>query len=340
MKQQLKKRSKMSMASLRMKLRDTRYQFGMALLVLALVAPAVISNEYVLDMLVLSLLWGTLGVAWHILGGYAGQPALGHAGFFGIGAYAAGLLFVRLGISPWIGLVVGALLAGLFGAMIAALTFRLRGPFFILSTVAFNEVIRIVAVYWRDLTEGTVGLAIPFRPSLANLTFEGKTAYVYTAAAMLLGVYLISLWIQDSKLGYYLVAGGVDDDAARALGVNTFRAKVTATFISAALSAVAGTFYAQYILLCTPDSVFSVFLSAQAAMVSIVGGLVTPIGPIVGSLLLTPLGNLLRGWLGAAVSGLHTVIFSAILILVLLFVPEGLAPTFGRLLRRVVGRKE
>lgn len=325
----------------------TRLRAILVLLGILALLPVLTSNEYHLDIVVQIFMWGAAATAWNILGGYAGQFSLGHAAFFGIGAYTSSLLFLTFGLSPWLGMLAGAAIAGLFALVIGYLSIRLRGPFFTLSTIAMAEVLQIWAVHWRAVTGGSEGISLPFAAGALDFTFESKRAYAYVALAFLALALGACYLIQRTRVGYYLVAIREEEDAARALGVPVLRMKLLAAVTSAALTALVGTYYAQYVLWIEPAHTFSLDLSIQLALMVIIGGLGTLFGPVIGASLMIPLNMFLRAWLGSAVSGLYLVIYGLVLVLVVLFAPQGLVVEgrrlFGgtvaaRLLRRRVAR--
>jgi len=285
--------------------------------------PLFVRNNFYIHNLIMIFFWATLTASWNIIGGIAGQISLGHAAFFGIGAYTSTILYLKMGVSPWIGLLCGGLLAMVVASGISYPCFRLRGPFFTLATIAFGEVVSILASYFRELTGGAVGLLIPFKPSFWNLMFREKIWYYYIMLVLLLLVIFITYKIATSKMGYYLLSLREDEEAARAIGINTAKYKLYAVMVSAFFAGVAGVFYAQYILFIEPRTVFSAELSTQFALMSIIGGLGTVVGPILGAFILTPLGEFLRAWLGGSYSGLHIAIYGLILIIVVLMMPEG-----------------
>jgi branched-chain amino acid transport system permease protein len=286
------------------------------------------------------LFYAAVSSAWNIVGGFAGQLSLGHAAFFGIGAYTSTLLFIDLGVSPWIGMLVGATLATIVGGAIGYPSFRLRGPFFTLVTIAFAEVLRILTIYFHDFTRGSIGISVPFRPAAANFIFRQFSIYACVAAAFLAIAVLVSLWIQHSRLGYYLAAIREDEDAAQALGIDTARYKLAAVLISAFLTSLAGTFYAQYIFYIEPFQTFSLDFSVLLAMMAIIGGIGTVWGPVAGAFLVTPLQEILQAKLGGALQGLHLVIYGTVLILVVILLPQGIVPTLGAWGKRALGRRE
>lgn len=297
-----------------------------AVAALALAGP-LLASPYVVHVLILVLFFAFLGAAWNILGGYAGQFSFGHAGFFGIGAYTSTLLLTRVGVSPWIGLPAGGLLAAAFGCGAGSLAFRygLRGPYFALVTLAFAEMLRLVAVNWPAVG-GPMGILIPLPrggDALGRLQFREKLPYYYLILA-LLGV---ALWltrrIERSRLGYALLAIRENEDAAEASGVDTRGAKLWAMGISAFLTALGGSFYAQYFSFIDPTLTFGVSVSVEILLRPIVGGPGTVLGPLVGSLVLTPLSELTRGLIRGR-PGVDVMVYGAILVLVISFLPRGL----------------
>jgi len=286
------------------------------------------------DVAVLTFLWAGLALAWNIAGGYAGLISFGHAAFFGIGAYTSTILFVRAGITPWIGIWCGAVLTGAFGASLALICARLRGPFLILSTLAAAEVVRIGALNWASLTGGPEGLSIPPITGLVNMVFASKATYVAMMLLFLLGAYAITKFLEGSRYGYYLFSVRDDADAASAAGVNPLAVRTAAMALSAALTGIGGSLFAQYFLYLDPTFIISPELSFQFALLAAVGGLGTAIGPVLGSFLITPMSELLRSYLGNQVAGLHLVIYSALLIVVMLYFPGGIAGALTRLASR------
>ncbi len=295
--------------------------------------PLVYRGAYFLDIAIMVLLWASMAGAWNIIGGYAGQLSLGHAGFIGLGAYTSSLLLIRLHITPWLGMLVGAAIAGIVGMLLSVVCFRLKGPFFCLVTIAFGEVLRILAINVRSITEGAEGIAIPFKPSVANLMFQGKVPYYYLALALTFLVLGLCLVIERSKFGYRLAASRLEEDAALSIGIHVVRVRVMAMGISAALAALCGSFYCQYILFLEPDSVFSLSFSIQPALIAIVGGVGSAIGPLLGSVIIIPMEHLLRGYLGDAYGPLYIVIYGTLVAVVVLFLPYGLLQMLSNLLK-------
>src|SRR5580692_1663204 len=286
------------------------------------------------DVVVLSFLFAGLALAWNIAGGCAGLISFGHAAFFGIGAYTSTILFQSYNITPWFGIFAGAGAAALAGAVLSLICARLKGPFFILSSLAFAEVVRIVALNWSSVTGGAEGLSIPPVPDLANMVLGSKPAYETLTLIYLILAYAIMRWLEASRFGFYLFAVRDNDEAAAAAGINPLMVRSSAMALSAALTGVGGTIFAQYFLYLDPTYVISPELSFQFALLPAVGGLGTAIGPVLGSFLITPLSELLRSYLGSSAVGLHLVIYSFGLIVVMLYFPAGLAGALDKLTRR------
>jgi branched-chain amino acid transport system permease protein len=311
--------------------RRTYLFFFLAVLIFA-IAPIFIENDFYLDGFILIFIWGAFAGAWNIISGHAGMVSLGHNAFFGIGAYTSTLLLLRFGLTPWIGMLIGGILASSVGLLIGIICFRLRSHYFALATLAFGQVMSIVAMNWISITNGAEGLALPIKPSLYNMAFASKLPYLYIGLLLLLAVIGISYAIEHSKLGYYLTAFRENEEAARALGVKTGRVRLTAMVISSFLAAIIGTFYAQYLVFIDPTSVIRIQISVQVALFAIVGGIGTTLGPTIGALIFIPMTIALRAKLGTSLPGLHLVIYGAILIIVLLYMPKGI---FGTLKEKV-----
>ena len=294
---------------------------------LAGLAPLVVRDAFLLDGLVLILMWGAAAAAWNVAGGYAGQISLGHSAFFGLGAYGAALLGTRWGISPWIGLVVGAVIATAAGIVIGFLSNRLRGPYFVLATIALSQVLLIGASRWRGFTSGSEGIPVPFRPGFWTLGIADKRIWVWLLLALAIVVYLVQRYLDHSRRGFQLAAVREDEDAALSLGVAARRLKVAAIATSAALTAVTGALWAQYVGFVDPIYVFSVDVSIRFALAAIIGGLGTALGPFLGALLVTTVETYLRaqfGGIGAGFVGIYLIIYGTALIVIVRLAPQGL----------------
>jgi len=305
-------------------------------------APLVVRDAFLLDSLVLILIWGTSAAAWNVAGGYAGQISLGHSAFFGLGAYAAALFGARWDLSPWLGLAVGAVVATAIGLVIGYLSNRLRGPYFVLATIAFSQVLLIVGSRWRGFTAGSEGIPVPFRPGFWTLGIADKRVWVWIVLGLAVLAYLVQLYLERARRGYQLAAVREDEDAALSLGVPARRLKVAAICVSAALTAACGALWAQYIGFVDPFYVFSIDLSVKFALAAIIGGLGTALGPFLGSALVTTVETYLRaqfGGIGAGLVGIYLIVYGCALIVMVRWVPQGLVGWIGdRLRRRAVAR--
>jgi branched-chain amino acid transport system permease protein len=302
------------------------------LFAVAALLPTVVRDSFILDSLILILLWGALSSAWNVAGGYAGQVSLGHAAFFGVGAYAAALTSARYHQSPWLGLLVGVVLSLVAGAAIGFLSNRLKGPYFALSTIAFAEVLKIVASRWRGFTSGSEGVPVPFRPGFWTLGL-GHVQWVYLALVVAIVYYLVQVYLERSRIGYQLAGVREDEDAAEALGIATRRRKVQAVTLSAALTSICGSLWAQYVGFVDPIHVFSIDLSVRFALNTIIGGIGTALGPFLGSILITSLETYLRATFSgmkAGFGGIYLIIYGVVLILVVRWAPEGLTGIAAR----------
>jgi branched-chain amino acid transport system permease protein len=305
--------------------------------IIALIMPVFLRTGFQEDIAVRVLLFAFIGVAWNLMGGYAKQLSLGHAAYFGLGAYTSTLLLIRFGVSPWIGLIAGGIVAMLASLPIGWLCFRLRGPYFAIATIATAQVFMLLFLKFRDFAWGAEGTTIPF---LGNaplmMQFSGKAPYYYIALGLLVLGLIVTYVIERSWMGNYLVAVGEDEDAAEAVGVNAPRVKRDVYLISAFLTALAGTFYVQYIYFIDPNTAFSFNVSVEAALVSIVGGIGTLWGPVLGTVLLEPTSALLQSWLGASHGGVQLTVYALILMAVILWRPAGLLGLITAAYRRIV----
>jgi branched-chain amino acid transport system permease protein len=305
------------------------------LLLIAFGLPLVLRSATYLHIMVLLYFYAYLTTSWNLVGGFAGVLPLGHAAFVGIGAYTSTILSLQYGISPWFGMLVGGGIATIVGILIGLPTFKMRGAYFALATIAFAEGIRVMVEnidYLGPLKiNGPRGLQIPpMNTGFSNFMFADKEPYYYIILVMLIGVMLLTYLISRSKLGYYLNAGGEEPEAAMALGVNVARAKLIAMAMSSFLTALAGTFYAQFSLYIHPKSIISLDLSFEIAFIALIGGRGSIAGPILGALLLRPVSDFSRIYFGATLPGLHLIIFGVVLILVMLYQPRGLQEPLTR----------
>ncbi len=313
-----------------------------ALVIAAAVVPFLFDPKgYGIRILCLALLFASLGQAWNIVAGLANKISLGHAAFFGIGAYTSTLLLIHYGLTPWLGMIAAACLGGVAAFLISLPTMRLRGHYFALATLAFGEVMRVIGNSWGSLTGGPVGLSVPFaQPSFMALQFRDTRSYYWLMLGALVLVTLIFIAVKRSRLGYRLRAIKENEDAAEVIGVDTTTTKIIASVISGMLTAALGTLYAQFQFFFDPDTVFGVApISVRMAMIAIVGGIGTAAGPILGAFFVIPLEEAANQVFSARAAGLSQLVFGVLLIVVILLEPRGFM-AIGPRLKRLFGKGE
>jgi branched-chain amino acid transport system permease protein len=289
-----------------------------------LLLPMALSNDYYLNLLVLTLLYAGLASSWNIVGGIAGQFSLGHTAFFGIGAYTSTILNNYAHVSPWLGMLAGAAISAAMAVLIAWPTFRMRGVFFAMATLAFGETVRILLIYSRKFVQLPYGLSIDFKPSFAGMVFSERWAYAYLCGAYLVVVLAAAFVLSRSYTGFYLRAIRDNEDAADAAGVRVRHYKLLAFVVSALLTSIGGTLMAQYILYIEPGSVFTISFSVDLALMAILGGVGTLAGPVIGAAIALPLREFLVEALGQQGAGMHLVVYGLLLVVIVVLLPEGL----------------
>jgi branched-chain amino acid transport system permease protein len=283
-------------------------------------------STYVMHIVILVLMWSVIGMAWNILGGYTGQVSFGHASFFGVGAYTAGILYHHLGISAWWGLPVSVLVLLALSLLIGFICLRLRGAYFALATLALGEICRVTAENLVQFTQGNLGILIKER------TWTEKTWFFYIILFIAAGSYILIKTVMESKLGYYFVAIREDHDAAESLGIDTTFYKTISLCLSGVLTGLAGVFYMNYMGYIDPSIAFPLYdISIVTVMVVMVGGAATYWGPIIGAVIMVFLAEEIRSipYIGAA----HQTIFGVILILIILYLPNGIVGDFRKLIK-------
>lgn len=296
--------------------------------------PLISSHPVVLHIFIYTFFFAYFALAWAILGVLAGQLSLGHAIFFGIGAYTSVILQIRYGISPWASMFIGGGLAALMGVLLGFPCFRLRGAFYALATLAFTEVLHILAIYFIDFTGGAEGLTVPLvGESLYHFQFLSKVPYYYVMFALLLVMVYVYHRVSNSKLGYYLLAIREDEDAASSLGVDTFRCKLKAATLSAFFTGILGVFYVQYTRFIHPASAFGIWRSCDPIIISALGG---PgiLGPLVGSAIITPITEILIMTMGGGFATVKMMLYGVILVIAILRMPGGIITPLKRVFQR------
>ncbi len=300
-----------------------RYLPLMVLMLLVLLPLAGLST-YAMHILILVIMWSVIGMAWNLLGGYCGQVSFGHAAFFGVGAYTSGILYQKLGISAWWGIPLSIIVVAAFALVIGFICLRLRGPFFALATLAVGVILRVSAENLTGLTQGDLGIMIRTR------TWVEKTWYFYIILALAAVTFFLVRKIIDSKLGYYFVAIREDQDAAESLGIPTTLYKTIALCISGVLTGMAGAFYMNYMGYIDPKVVFALHdISIVTIMVVMVGGAATYWGPVIGSVIMVLLAELIRSIPALGVA--YQTLFGTLLIVIIIFLPNGIAGDWPKL---------
>lgn len=300
----------------------------------AAAVPVFVDSPAHLNFAILVLMAAQLGVAWNLLGGYAGQVSLGHAAFYGLGAYTSTMLLLNFGVNPWLGMVAGGLVAAVSSLAFGWSCFRLKGHYFAMATIAVAELVQILFTNW-EFAGTAVGLYIPMsEQGWKFMVFSDKLPYYWLALGLLAATLGATWWIERSHVGYYLRAVKDEPDAARSIGINISRYKQIALSISAFFTAMGGSLYAQKELYIDPGSVLSTALSIKMALVSILGGVGTLFGPVVGSVILTLIEEFTRIVFGGTGRGTDTIIYAALIVAIAVFYPTGMVGWWRERMRR------
>lgn len=305
------------------------------LLVVALAFP-LFADEFMVSILMQAYLWAFLAMSWDVIGGYGGQFSLGHAAFMGIGAYTSTILLESYGVSPWVGIWVAGLMAGAAGALVGIVSLRLKGPFFALATIAFAELVKLLLLYFKGITGGPLGILIT-KSGPEYMLFEEQSSYYYLMLALMLAGMLFLKWFETSKFGIGLVALREDEEAAEGVGINVYRTKVIGAAISAFLTGMGGTIYAQWIHFIRPDIIVKLEYSTQIAAIDVVGGAGSPYGGLIGALILVPLSLYLNAIFGGMIAGLSIILYGVVLLVVVVLVPGGI---YGLIRRKLKSREK
>ncbi len=312
--------------------------------------PKFVESTYALHIMVLIYISVIMGSGWNFLGGYTGQYSVGHAAYFGAGAYTTLILLQYRQIAPWYGAWAGIAIAVIVGLIIGSICFRLRGPYFVLASIAVAEIFRVTALNLKGLTNGAEGILLtnlpPFKIGDAVITdFLSKVPFYYIGLVIALAAVLVTWMVQHSKLGYYFQAIREDQDAAHSLGINLTLYKNIALAISAAFTSLAGSLYGIFVGFIDPGTVLALDLSVQIVMLCIIGGIGTIFGPVIGAVVLVPFSEALRSnvfaqalidsglvredsavgaFLKDQLSHAHVLIYGILLVVVILYMPDGI----------------
>ncbi|HPG01520.1 MAG: branched-chain amino acid ABC transporter permease [Rhodoblastus sp.] len=304
----------------------------LAICVAAAVAclPLVVKDVYIQNMLVLTLMYAALSQSWNILSGYCGQISLGHALYFGLGAYATLLLFTKFGVLPWFGMIAGGVIAAAVAAAVGYPCFRLKGHYFVIATIVIAEAGLLLMLNW-DWAGAAMGIEVPVRgDSWAKFQFaRSKLPYFYFALGLALVAWIVTWKIEDSRWGYWWRAVKDNAEAAESLGVVVFRSKMAAAAVSAFLTAVGGGFYAQFVSYIDPESVMSFQFSLLMALPAVLGGIGTLWGPAVGAAILIPITEVTRSYAGGTGKGFDLIVYGLLVMGIALGRPEGIVGAFS-----------
>ena len=309
----------------------------LTVLLAALLAAPLIVSDYLLTVLIIILYFAYTGQAWNIMVGFAGQLSLGHALYLGLGGYVAAMLFTQLGIAPWLGLLAAIPVAAACGAVIGFLAFRFRvaGVYFAILTIAFAEFARIGFDNW-NFVNASSGLFLPVKQYAHNDVWRLRgdpTMFYYVILAATVVAFVLCHFLLRSRVGYFWLAIREDEQAARAAGINTFRYKMIAVMVSAAVTSFAGVFYAFFYNNLFPEQVFSIARSVEIILGPIIGGIGTLFGPILGAFVLTGLAETLNSAMtafGVELPGARQVFYGICLLIVVVALPDGVWPPLAR----------
>ncbi|CAN5326629.1 branched-chain amino acid ABC transporter permease [soil metagenome] len=317
-------------------------RFGWPIVIVIAALPIALWHDasYALNILAYTYLFAGLALAWNLIGGFGGQFSLGHGAFFGVGAYGVAGLYLNHGWSPIATLLPVALIAAVAGWLLSWPTFRLRGPFFAIATMAMNEVFFALANYFESITGGPAGLSIPFVANPVNFIFEESRSYTLLMYGFMLVALAVSALFIRSRIGHYLIAVREDEDAAAASGVNVLRVKCIAMAVSAGLTAIGGGLFAMYVRIVDPPSVFTLAdTGLKFALLPLIGGAGTLLGPIVGAGLIVPLETVLRGMLSEFRPGLAALATGAVMIVAALYLKNGIVGAVQQGIERIQRRR-
>lgn len=303
-----------------------------AVLLILCAAPIGIYNKHII---IQTMFYAYMATAWNLMCGYTGRLSLGHSAYIAVAAYTSLILFRSFGLSPWIGMIFGGIIAAALMLVIAFPCFRfgLKGPYFTLASIAVMEITRYLLTSMRDLTGGSLGMSLPYRKSnLALFQFDAKEPYFIIIIIFWLAAVLL-LWKME-RTRYYLEAIREDDDAAAALGIPVNKNLIKAALLSAFLVALGGTFYVQYYRYVDPTTICGSTMALNLALITIIGGSGTILGPTIGAILVIPVSELLRSSLGDKLSGLHLFIYGILLIVMIIYMPKGIISIPGAIKRK------
>ncbi|MGY3037487.1 branched-chain amino acid transport system permease protein [Bradyrhizobium sp. USDA 4354] len=309
------------------------------LAVIAALTPLFVKDVVVQNILILTLMYAGLSQSWNILSGYCGQISLGHALYFGLGAYTTELLFTKFGVLPWFGMLAGGVVSALIAMGLGYPFFRLRGHYFVIATIVIAEIGLLLFHNW-EWAGAAMGITIPIRgDSWLKFQFlRTKLPYFYFALALCCLAWFVTWWLENSKWGFWWRAVKDNPEAAESLGVDVFNSKMGAAAVSAFLVAIGGSFYAQFVSYIDPESVMGFQFSLLMALPAVLGGIGTLWGPVLGAAILIPLTELTRFKFGGSGRGVDLIVYGTLIVLISLALPRGLLSLFSRAKKTGVAR--
>jgi len=308
--------------------------FAVIILALLILIP-LWGNNYLIHIALEMVFLAYMGQAWNIFSGSTGELSFGHAGFFGVGAYTSSLLLVKWGISPWVGMLAGGCIGAALAISVSVVSLRhsIKGVFFALGTLALAEVLRLISLFWVSVTNGARGILVPWSGEnylMFSFGVHKKYLYYYVILGMLVGCTFVAYRIKRIRLGYYLSAIRGNEDAAQMLGISTIKYQSIAMAISGFLTAIGGTFYAQYYQHFEPEVVFGCMRSFEFIFPVVLGGGGNISGPIIGAFVLQFFEEVTRATIPSFLHGFHRMLYGILLMIMIMYLPGGIVSLLQR----------
>lgn len=304
--------------------------FGLALAAFLILFPHLFKSNYVRNLAVLTCMWAIGGQAWNMLSGYGSRYSMGHAMFFGIGAYSAAVLYTKYSISPWLGMIVGMIVSSLLAVIVGFPTYKLSPSYYGMATMGMVLTIQAIFLNWKWVGDAR-GIFIPLlrKVSIPDFQFANNKVYYYYVVLILLVItYSVVYFVTKSRLGFYIRAMKEDELACQSLGVDIMLNLQIVGIISASMASIAGTVYAQYMLYIDPTSVYNSITSNNFILSATLGGIATIAGPLIGAVIFIPSGELIRGWIGGTGKAFDQILWGFIIIIIAIYRPSGILGWF------------
>lgn len=300
-------------------------------LALVIMVPAVVRGVFPRHVLIMMLIWSIIGMGWNFIGGYAGQVSIGHSLFYGIGAYASAIGFLHFNITPWISIWIGVLISIIVAYLVGAPLLRLKGHYFAVASMAVGEAGRIIFTN-TEYIGGATGVDFLNRKvnMWYSMQFNGKLYYYYIFLGFAVLIFMLVVYLDKSKFGYYLRTIKGNEMAAESVGINTAKYKLKAYILSAAIVSIGGSLYAQYMLYIDPNMLMTLNVSLMICLVTVMGGVGKVFGPLAGAIVLTFVSEYSRVLLSGSGSGIDLLFYGVLVIIVVLYLPEGILSLFNR----------